>query len=83
MLFAANLRFGFPALILGLVLFPLALPAPLRGVPELASGPAFATANGLLSWAAGYGRSFTDVDLEPPQPVGLLRRLVNFLKERV
>ena len=29
-LFAANLRFGFPALILGLVLFPLALPAPLR-----------------------------------------------------
>ncbi len=29
-LFAANLRFGFPALALGLVLFPLALPAPLR-----------------------------------------------------
>jgi len=31
----------------------LGRPAPLRGVPELASGLAFATALGLLSWAAG------------------------------
>jgi len=51
-------------------------------LPELASGPAFATAAGLLSWAAGDGRAFQDIDLEREAPVGLFRRLVNFLKER-
>lgn len=61
----------------------LGRPAPLRGLPELASGPAFSTAAGLLSWAAGEGRSFHDMKLEGEPPVGLLRRLVNFLKERV
>lgn len=61
----------------------LGRPLTLRGLPELASGPAFATAAGLLSWAAGDERRFHDVDLEPQQPTGLFRRLVNFLKERV
>jgi cell division protein FtsA len=61
----------------------LGRPAALRGLPELASGPAFATAAGLLSWAAGDGRSFQDINLENDMPVGVFRRLVNFLKERV
>src|SRR4051794_19642273 len=61
----------------------LGRPATLRGLPELASGPAFSTAAGLLAWAAGDGRTFHDVDLEGEPPAGFLRRLVNFLKERV
>ncbi|MDR3529135.1 MAG: cell division protein FtsA [Rhodopila sp.] len=61
----------------------LGRPATLRGLPELASGPAFATAAGLLSWAAGDGRAFHDINLDGEPPVGLFRRLVNFLKERV
>src|SRR3954468_4113413 len=60
----------------------LGRPAALRGLPELASGPAFATAAGLLAWAAGDGRAFQDIDLEGERPAGFLRRLVNFLKER-
>ncbi len=61
----------------------LGRPSALRGLPELASGPAFSTAAGLLSWAAGDGRAFRDIDLDGQPPVGLLRRLVNFLKDRV
>jgi cell division protein FtsA len=61
----------------------LGRPATLRGLPELASGPAFATAAGLLAWAAGDGRTFHDMNLEGESPAGWLRRLVNFLKERV
>lgn len=58
-------------------------PNALRGLPELASGPAFSTAAGLLAWAAGDGRPFHDMNLEGDAPAGLFRRLVNFLKERV
>jgi cell division protein FtsA len=61
----------------------LGRPATLRGLPELASGPAFATAAGLLAWAAGDGRTFHDMNLEGEPPIGFFRRLVNFLKERV
>jgi cell division protein FtsA len=61
----------------------LGRPAALRGLPELASGPAFSTAAGLLSWAAGDGRGFQDINLDGAPSVGLFRRLVNFLKERV
>ncbi len=61
----------------------LGRPAALRGLPELASGPAFSTAAGLLSWAAGDGRAFQDIDLDGEPAIGLFRRLVNFLKERV
>jgi cell division protein FtsA len=55
----------------------------MRGLPDSASGPAFATAAGLLHWAAGEGRTLHDVDLEVPQPSGILRRIVNFLRDRV
>jgi cell division protein FtsA len=61
----------------------LGRPAAIRGLPELASGPAFSTAAGLLSWAAGDGRGFQDINLNGEPTVGLFRRLVNFLKERV
>jgi cell division protein FtsA len=61
----------------------LGRPAVLRGLPELASGPAFSTAAGLLSWAAGDGRAFQDIDLNGGPQIGLFRRFVNFLKERV
>jgi len=58
-------------------------PAPLRGLPDSASGPAFATAAGLLAWSAGTGRGLADIDLEAEQPTGLVWRIVNFLRERV
>ena len=61
----------------------LGRPATLRGLPELASGPAFSTAAGLLSWAAGDGRAFQDINLDGEPSVGLFRRFVNFLRERV
>jgi cell division protein FtsA len=61
----------------------LGRPGALRGLPELASGPAFSTAAGLLSWAAGDGRAFQDINLDGEPTVGLFRRFVNFLKERV
>jgi cell division protein FtsA len=58
-------------------------PPPLRGLPDSATGPAFATAVGLLAWAAGEGRRLPDIDLDADKPRGLLRRIVNFLRERV
>jgi cell division protein FtsA len=58
-------------------------PAALRGLPDWASGPAFATAAGLLAWGAGNGRGLADINLEPEQPASLVRRVVNFLRERV
>jgi cell division protein FtsA len=61
----------------------LARPAALRGLPDSASGPAFATAAGLLTWAAGGGRVLHDLDFEADRPTGLFRRFVNFIKERV
>ncbi len=61
----------------------LGRPAALRGLPDSASGPAFATATGLLAWAAGEGRNMHDIELGPERPTGLFRRLVNFLKDRV
>ncbi|MDR3536727.1 MAG: cell division protein FtsA, partial [Acetobacteraceae bacterium] len=61
----------------------LARPTALRGLPDVASGPAFATAAGLLTWAGGAGQTFHDVDFETDRPAGLFRRIVNFLKERV
>ena len=58
-------------------------PHGLRGLPDSASGPAFATAAGLLAWSAGEGRAMHDLDLETAQPAGMFRRFINFLKERV
>ena len=43
----------------------------------------FAMTAGLLAWAAGEGRSMHDVDLDVERPTGFIRRIVNFLKERV
>jgi cell division protein FtsA len=61
----------------------LGRPLALRGLPDSASGPAFATAAGLLAWASGEGRIMHDVDLDVERPAGFVRRIVNFLKERV
>jgi cell division protein FtsA len=58
----------------------LGRPAGLRGLPDAASGPAFATASGLLAWAAGDGRAIDDMDFEPERPAGLMRRMVAFLR---
>jgi cell division protein FtsA len=52
-------------------------------LPDSASGPAFATAAGLLAWASGEGRTMHDLDLAEERPAGFVRRVVNFLKERV
>lgn len=61
----------------------LGRPSGLRGLPESASGPAFATAAGLVAWAAGEGRFLNDLDLDTDRPTGMLRRIINFLKDRV
>ncbi len=61
----------------------LGRPAGLRGLPDAAAGPAFSTATGLLAWAVGEGRALHDIDLETERPRGLLRRLAQFLRERV
>jgi cell division protein FtsA len=58
-------------------------PHSLRGLPDASTGPGFATAAGLLAWAAGEGRTMHDIDFEAEPPRGLFRRIVNFLKERV
>ncbi|MBC7635435.1 MAG: cell division protein FtsA, partial [Acetobacteraceae bacterium] len=54
-----------------------------RGLPDAASGPAFATLIGLLDWAGGKARPLHDIDFEAERPRGPFRRLVNFLRERV
>ena len=61
----------------------LGRPSGLRGLPETAAGPAFATAAGLVSWAAGEGRALHDLDFDTDRPAGMLRRIINFLKDRV
>ena len=61
----------------------LGRPAGIRGLPESASGPAFATATGLLFWAAGEGRTLQDLEKESERPPGMLRRIVEFLRDRV
>ena len=58
-------------------------PQGLRSLPDSASGPAFATAAGLLRWSAGYGRVLHDLEFSAEPAKGLFRRIVNFLKERV
>ncbi len=60
----------------------LARPISLRGLPPSASGPAFATAVGLIAWVGGEGRAIVDVDPDQERPGGMLRRVVDFLRER-
>jgi cell division protein FtsA len=57
-------------------------PTSLRGLPASAAGPAFATSVGLLAWASGEGRTAMDIDVDADRPGGLLRRIVNFLRDR-
>jgi cell division protein FtsA len=57
--------------------------AALRDLPDSACGPAFATAVGLLAWAAGEGRTLQDINPEAERPGGWVGRIVNFLRERV
>ena len=61
----------------------LGKPAALNNLPESAGGPAFATAVGLLAWAAGEGRSLHDIEPDLERPGSWVRRIVNFLRERV
>jgi cell division protein FtsA len=61
----------------------LGRPVGLRGLPDAAAGPAFATGAGLLAWAAGEGRSMQDIDLAMRRPSGPLKRFISFLKERI
>ncbi len=58
-------------------------PLGIAGLPEHHDGPAFATAAGLLAWASGAGRTLADIDLEDARPPGLVRRIVDFLRDRV
>jgi cell division protein FtsA len=61
----------------------LGRPHPVRGLPEAAMGPAFATAIGLLAWGAGEGRPVLDIAPGPDHRRGLFGRLVHWLKDRV
>ncbi|QNT77435.1 cell division protein FtsA [Entomobacter blattae] len=54
----------------------------LPGDPSIA--PNFSTAAGLLAWAAGAGRSLTDIDFtENGRPNSFMRKIVDFLREKV
>jgi len=57
----------------------LGRPAHVRGLPETASGPAFATTIGLLYWAGGHGRPLLDIGMAPA-PHGAMRRALDWLK---
>lgn len=58
-------------------------PQPMRGVPESAQGPDFATTLGLVAWGTGEGRPLLDIDPGPERGNGRFIRLVNWLRERV
>ncbi len=58
----------------------LGRPLGIRGLPEAASGPSFATAAGLLAYAAGDGRSIANLDFEPNSSPNLLDRILSFLR---
>lgn len=58
-------------------------PAHLRGLPDSAAVPGSAVAVGMLLWASGEGRTLADLNLADERPTGLVRRIVNFLRERV
>ena len=58
-------------------------PAPLRGLPDSATGPAFATAVGLLGWVAGEGRTMHDIDLDDEGPRSVMRRVFDFFRDRL
>lgn len=61
----------------------LGQPAPVRGMPEMYTGPAFATVTGLLRWASSDGGMFHDLDASRGRQGGWFHRLVNFIRDRV
>lgn len=63
----------------------LGRPKHIKGLPgDYSTAPAFATTAGLLAWAAGAGRTLSDIDFsETARPTGLVRKIIDFLKEKV
>ncbi len=61
----------------------LARPHQVRGLPEIASGPAFATACGMLAWANGEGRPLFDLAPGADRAPGFYHRLIHWLRDRV
>jgi len=58
----------------------LGRPLGIRGLPEAATGPSFATATGLLAYAAGDGRSLVHLENDPKSSPGVLDRILSFLR---
>ena len=52
-------------------------------MPEIWTGPAFATVTGLLIWAASEGGTFQDAGAERGRRKGWFHRLVNYIRDRV
>ncbi|WBV44206.1 cell division protein FtsA [Pseudoroseomonas cervicalis] len=61
----------------------LGRPIPLRGLPDTAQGPDFATTLGLVAWGAGEGRPLLDIDPGPDRGNSRFTRFVNWLRDRV
>jgi cell division protein FtsA len=61
----------------------LGQPQPVRGMPEIYTGPAFATVTGLLRWASAEGGMFQELDLPRGGGAGWFHRLVNYIRDRV
>ncbi|MBY0338130.1 MAG: cell division protein FtsA [Acetobacteraceae bacterium] len=57
-------------------------PKQVRGLPETASGPAFAGVIGLLAWGAGEGRPMLDIHPGEAPRSGLLARVMSWLRAR-
>ena len=60
----------------------LGRPHAVAGLPEAASGPAFAATLGLLAWGAGEGRPLLELLPGAERPPGMFRRLVDWLRDR-
>jgi cell division protein FtsA len=61
----------------------LGRPRGVRGLPDTAGGAPFAAAIGLLAWGAGEGRPLIDIAPGPVRQAGMVRRLFDWLKERM
>jgi cell division protein FtsA len=55
-------------------------PKQVRGLPETASGPAFAGVIGLMAWAAGEGRPMLDIAPAAQARSGLMARFMAWLR---
>jgi cell division protein FtsA len=61
----------------------LGRPRSVRGLPDTAGGAPFAAAIGLLAWGAGEGRPLIDIAPGPVRQAGMVRRLFEWLRERM